>query len=132
MRYCDPQASSKLCQRFWGLICTSILVLAKADGWGESLLHGKKTQWFDSKNAMYFAPGGIPCRFKVCKALNVRRNFKEAEMYSHSLFKRRSHQNDKTGEGDEVNLPSYANSFSEFFELVEECASSLTSTRVSR
>ena len=53
-------------------------------------------------------------------------------MHSCSLFERRSHQNDKTGEGDEGEMPSYANRFVEFSQFIKERTSSLASDMASR
>lgn len=93
------------------------LALANEDGWGESLVHGKKTQWFDSKNAMFFAPGGVLCRYKACNTLNMRQNFKEVEVHTRSTFERKGHQNDDREEGDEGNMPSYVNQVFGFLSL---------------
>ena len=113
-------------------LCNSFLALAKTDGWGDSLVHGKKTQWFDGRNTMFFAPGVVLCRYKVCNAINVRRKFKEAELHARSLFESRSHQNDDTGEDNEGNMPSYVNLLFDIFKFVKEHASGLASARASR
>ena len=81
---------------------------------------------------MFFAHDGILCRYKVCYTLNVRQKFKEAEVHACSLFERQSRHHDDTGECDEGNMPSYVNKFFDFFEFVEERASSLASAMASR
>jgi len=73
------------------------------------LVHGKKAQWFDSRNIIFFTPDGVSCQCKVCNAINVHRTFKEVDLHARSLFERRGNQNDDTGEDDKGNMPLYMN-----------------------
>ena len=68
----------------------------------------------------------------MCNSINVRGKFKEAETRERSLFERRGHQNDDTGEGDEGSMPSYVNMFFELFDFIEERAGGLASASASR
>ena len=45
--------------------------------------------------------------YKMCSSLNMRRKFTATETHAKSLFERRSHLDDDTGEGDEGSLPPY-------------------------
>ena len=96
-------------------MCSSVLALAKADGFNNTLCHGKRTPWFASKNDSFFANDGILCRFRFTQVLQVRRKFKEAENAAKLLFEGNTHQDDPSGEQDEGNLPIYARAFFEYF-----------------
>lgn len=96
-------------------LCSSIITIACANGFDNSLAHGKHTPWFNVKQTSFFASGGILFHFKVTSALQIQRKFKEAENKVKFLCERRLHQNDTTEDDDEVALPYFATFFLNIF-----------------
>ena len=113
-------------------LCISILVLAKADGFENTLCHGQRTPWFLLKNDLFFADGGILCRYRYTQSLQLRHKFKEAENAAKVLFEGNAHQDDPSGEQDEGNLPIYARAFFEYFQYLDERTSTLNTQRANR
>ena len=70
--------------------------------------------------------------YKMCSTLNVRCKFDAAETNAKSLFERRIHQANDTGELDESSLPSYCRLFFEYFIFAEERANSSSSVSAQR
>ena len=66
-------------------LCCSILAMAKAAGFEESLVHGKRTPWFIQMHRVLFATGGILCTYKVTTPLQFQRKFKNAETIAKAL-----------------------------------------------
>ena len=112
-------------------LCCSILALAKAEGFGQTLGHNFRTGWFDKMNVQFYADGGILCAYKRTAALNLRRKFKEAENASKLLYESNQHQNDPSGENDESGLPAYTRAFFEYFTYLEERSTTQVSQRAS-
>ena len=50
-------------------LCTSIMAVEKVDGFENTLIHGKRTDWFANKNPSFFADGGILCHYRFTAAL---------------------------------------------------------------
>ena len=110
-------------------LTVSVLAQAKADGWCNSLAHGKRSTWFNQKIESFFAESGILCNFRITGADNVRRKFKMSETVAKASFEQRSHQNDRSGEVDEGVLPVYCSLFFEYFVFVKERGSGSAAAR---
>ena len=92
-------------------LCCSILAMAKATGFGEILVHDKRTPWFIQTRRAFFSTDGILCTYKITTPLQVQQKFKNVETIAKALWDRRSHQNDETGENGEGELPCFARAF---------------------
>lgn len=110
----------------------SILSEVKSDGYENSLVYGKRGQWFIDKNDGFFNIGGILASFRKCSPLNVQRKFKLAEDDAKLLYNNSAHQPDTTGIRTEADRPLYTESFFDYFDFEGTRDTTLTAARRAR
>ena len=54
---------------------SSILVIAKSEGYGNTLTHGKRNMFFAKHYPVWFANGGLFCQYKSISFLKLKTNF---------------------------------------------------------
>ena len=60
-------------------LVVSILSIAKSIGFENTLVHGKRVNWFKDRLPDFFGSGGVLHGFRLCTDVNMRRKFKEAK-----------------------------------------------------
>ena len=113
-------------------IVVSILSMARAEGWANSLCHGRHIGWFEEKYPLFNSPGGILSPFRQITCRSFRRKFKEAELNAKLHYNNRGHQNNADPNVDETQRPPFCNLFFEFFQYVEERTQNLNNARQQR
>ena len=81
-------------------LAVSILLLEETAGFKNSLVHGKRIPWFDSKSYQFYAARDIIYRYQMTATIQLQRNFKEVENVANTLYNKRDHQADETGGRD--------------------------------
>ena len=91
-----------------GLI-VSILSAARSEGYHNTLVRGKRTNWVGGKMRSWFARNpagdgnsGILYGYNQYSADNMMRKISSAETYAKRLYDSHNHQNDQSGDSDET------------------------------
>ena len=114
------------------MLITSLLALAKSDGFENTFVTGKRTKWFQENIDGWFQTGGFLCRYRKVTHVQLMRRVTPAEKMAKELYARPEHQRDNSGNRDESTLPHFVKLFFEYFDFKDTHRDSQARERVAR